>query len=248
MKTRVYLIFVVLVLIHNTLACALSFNNFWINTVRRSGTFVTDERPVSAFTRIELSGIGKLDINVGSEEALVIEAEDNLFEYIETTVQGYRLEIGGRESVTLQPTEPIFYHLTVETLDSISVSGLGNVYLPDYEVDRFSIDISGAGDVNLQGLHAKQLDVSVSGLGSVGIEAGQVSSQTIDISGSGDYEARQLESNTANVQVSGLGSAKLWVTQDLSVIISGSGSVSYAGDPNVDSDISGLGSLNMIND
>jgi hypothetical protein len=248
MKKRNYLISVVLVLALSTLACGVNFNSFGINTVRGSGTVVTEERPVSAFTRIELSGIGNLVIEVGSEETLDIEAEDNLLEYFETRVRGDTLEIGSREGENLQPTEPIIYNLTVKTLDSISVSGLGNVHLPEYEVDRFSIDISGAGDVNLEGLHAEQLDVSVSGLGSVGIDAGEVSSQTIDISGSGDYNAPQLESRTADVQVSGLGSAELWVTQDLRVIISGSGSVSYAGDPDVYSDISGLGSLNKIND
>jgi len=248
MKKQYILIIVVLVMALSSLACGVNFNGFGINTVRGSGSLVTEERPVSAFERIELSGIGKLIIRLGSEEALVIEAEDNLLEYIETTVRGDTLEIGSREGMNMQPTEPIIYNLTVKSLDSISVSGLGNVVVPELEATRFSVDISGAGDVNLDSLHAEQLVVSVSGLGSVGIDAGQVSAQTIDISGSGDYNGRNLESQTTDVQVSGLGSATLWATQDLLVNISGSGSVRYAGDPNVDSDISGLGSLDKIND
>lgn len=248
MKKQYLLIVVVLVMALSTLACGVSFNDFGINTVRGSGILVTEERPVSTFERIELSGIGMLVIEIGSEEALVIEAEDNLLEYLETSVRGDTLEIGSRERTNLQPTEPISYYLTVKSLDSISVSGLGNVEAPGMETTRFSVDISGAGDVNMDSLHAEQLDVSISGLGSVGIDAGQVSEQTIDISGSGDYNGRNLESRTADVQVSGLGSATLWVTQDLSVNISGSGSVRYAGDPSVDSDISGLGSLKKINE
>ena len=248
MNKRYLLIVVVLVMALSTLACGVSFTDFGINTVRGSGTLVTEERSVSAFEHIELSGIGMLVIEIGSEEALVIEAEDNLLEYLETSVRGDTLEIGSRERTNLQPTEPISYYLTVKSLDSISVSGLGNVEAPGMETTRFSVDISGAGDVNMDSLHAEQLDVSISGLGSVGIDAGQVSEQTIDISGSGDYNGRNLESRTADVQVSGLGSATLWVTQDLSVNISGSGSVRYAGDPSVDSDISGLGSLKKINE
>ena len=248
MKKQYTLIIVVLAMALSTLACGVSFNGFGINTVQGSGTLVTEERPVSDFERIELSAIGKLVIEVGSEEALVIEAEDNLLEYIETTVRGDTLEIGSREGANLQPTEPVIYNLTVKSLDSISVSGLGNVVVPEFEATLFSVNISGAGDVNLDSLIAEQLDVSVSGLGSVGIDTGHVNAQTIDISGSGDYNGRNLESQTTDIQVSGLGSATLWATQDLRVNISGSGSVHYAGDPNVDSDISGLGSLEKIND
>jgi len=248
MKKQYLLIVVLLVMALSTLACGVTIDGVDLNSVRGSGTVVTEERQVSGFERVELSGIGALVIEVGSEETLVIEAEDNLLEYIETTVRGDTLEIGSRERTNLQPTEPISYYLTVKSLDSISVSGLGNVVVPGLEATRFSVDISGAGDVNLESLDAERLDISISGLGSLGIDAGQVSEQSIDLSGSGGYNGRNLESADAEIYVSGLGSASVWATENLFVNISGSGSVRYAGDPSVDMDISGLGSLKKIDD
>jgi len=248
MKKQYLLIVVLLVMALSTLACGVTVDGVDLNSVRGSGTVVTEERQVSGFERVELSGIGALVIEVGSEETLVIEAEDNLLEYIETTVRGDTLEIGSRERTNLQPTEPISYYLTVKSLDSISVSGLGNVVVPGLEATRFSVDISGAGDVNLESLHAERLDISISGLGSLGIDAGQVREQSIDLSGSGGYNGRNLESADAEIYVSGLGSASVWATENLFVNISGSGSVRYAGDPSVDMDISGLGSLKKIDD
>ena len=248
MKKQYLLIVVLLVMALSTLACGVTIDGVDLNSVRGSGTVVTEERQVSNFEQVELSGIGALVIEVGSEETLVIEAEDNLLEYIETTVRGDTLEIGSRERTNLQPTEPISYYLTVKSLDSISVSGLGNVVVPGLEATRFSVDISGAGDVNLESLDAERLDISISGLGSLGIDAGQVSEQSIDLSGSGGYNGRNLESADAEIYVSGLGSASVWATENLFVNISGSGSVRYAGDPSVDMDISGLGSLKKIDD
>ena len=248
MKKQYLLIVVLLVMALSTLACGVTIDGVDLNSVRGSGTVVTEERQVSGFERVELSGIGALVIEVGSEETLVIEAEDNLLEYIETTVRGDTLEIGSRERTNLQPTEPISYYLTVKSLDSISVSGLGNVVGPGLEATRFSVDISGAGDVSLESLDAERLDISISGLGSLGIDAGQVSEQSIDLSGSGGYNGRNLESADAEIYVSGLGSASVWATENLFVNISGSGSVRYAGDPSVDMDISGLGSLKKIDD
>lgn len=248
MKKQILLILAVLLLALSTLACSISFNDFGFNTARGSGVLVTEKRPVSGFQRLELSGIGTLVIEVGSEEALVIEAEDNLLEYIETTVQGNTLEIGIRERTNLQPSKPIRYNLTVKSLDSISVSGLGSVEAPALEATIFSVDLSGGGDVNLEGLQAEQLEATISGLGSLTIASGQVTEQTIEISGSGDYNGRNLESRTADVIISGLGSATVWASQDLRVEISGAGSVRYAGDPSVSSEISGLGSLEKINE
>jgi hypothetical protein len=248
MKKQILLIMVVLLLVLSTLACSISINDFGFNTARGSGVLVTEERPVSGFQRLELSGIGTLVIEVGSEEALVIEAEDNLLEYIETTVQGNTLEIGIRERINLQPSKPIRYNLTVKSLDTISVSGLGSVEAPALEATRFTVDISGGGDVNLEGLQAEQLEVNISGLGSLDIASGLVTEQTVELSGSGDYNGRNLESRTAVVMISGLGSATISASQDLQVEISGAGSVRYAGDPSVSSEISGLGSIEKIDE
>jgi len=73
MKKQILLILAVLLLALSTLACSLSFNDFGFNTARGSGVLVTKERPVSGFQNVELTGIGTLVIEVGSEEALVIE-------------------------------------------------------------------------------------------------------------------------------------------------------------------------------
>lgn len=54
--------------------------------VRGSGNVVTEQRQVSGFNCIDLSGSGKLIIAQGSSEGLTIEAEDNIIGRIETSV------------------------------------------------------------------------------------------------------------------------------------------------------------------
>jgi hypothetical protein len=59
-------------------------------------------------------------------------------------------------------------------------------------------------------------------------------------------EAPDLQIQTANVSVSGLGGATLWVTDELSGEISGAGSVSYYGDPQTNTQSSGIGGFKSL--
>ena len=246
MNKRIWIITAITLVLLTTLACQVSIGNFGYRTVRGSGEVVTEEIDVGNFNSVDLTGVGRLTIEIGEEETLVIEAEDNLIEYIETNVRGDTLQIGIRERININPTEPISYSLTVVSLESISITGAGNVSAPDLEAERFSVEISGAGGVDIDNLIADRLDVHISGLGSLNIGGGYVNQQNVHISGSGNHEARDMESTDASIDLSGLGNATVWATEYLKVDISGAGSVKYTGSPRVDSDVSGLGSLKKI--
>jgi hypothetical protein len=229
------------------LACSISINLPGARQVRGSGNVIMVERPVSNFNAISLSGMGDLKIELGDEEKLIIQAEDNILEYIEIDVKGGVLSIGFRSGFRLNPQAPINYFLTVKALDSIAVSGLGKVDAPALQASNFKVQISGSGSVELKGLKASQLDVQISGLGNLAIGEGKVEQQSIDISGSGDYRSQELQSASADLEISGLGNATVWVDDRLSVKISGSGVVEYAGDPQeIESEISGAGKLEKI--
>ena len=245
MKKEALVAFSVLSLI--TLACSISVNLPGSRRVQGSGNVIMVDRPVSNFHAVSVAGIGELHIELGDQEKLIIQAEDNLLEYIDSKVENGSLNISFRSGYNLDPQEPINYFLTVKSLDSISVSGLCNANAPALQADNFKVEISGSGSVEMQGLQADQLNVQISGLGSMAIGEGEVTGQKIDISGSGTYKAQELQSANADVQISGLGNAVVWVNESLSVNISGSGVVEYAGNPQkIESDISGAGKLEQI--
>lgn len=267
MKKRVWIVFLVLAVVLSTLGCRVG--TVYIGghgTVRGSGKVVEQQRDVSDFTGVELATLGNLIIELGDEEELRIEAEDNLLRYIETEVHDGTLKIGHRHNFTPVPTESIYFYLTVKEMDTISVSGAGNVEVPDLEVAEFSLNISGAGDVDMEDLrtdvlkvnisgggnvdmedlNADVLEVNISGAGGLYIEGGEVEEQEITISGAGNYKARGLESAEADVRVPGLGSTTIRVRDHLEVHISGAGSVKYVGSPTVEEEVSGVGSIEQI--
>jgi hypothetical protein len=195
-----------------------------LNITRGSGNVVTEERAVSNFSEVAVSGSGTLLIERGEREALTIEAEDNLLPLLTSDVVGKRLELGTRNGASIQTTRPIVYRLTVVNLEGLELSGSSEVTYNEVDAETFSVRISGSADVDV---------------------AGQADRQVLNISGSGHYRAAELVTREAEVNVSGSGDALVNVTDALDVAVSGSGDVTYIGDPRTSVDISGSGKIHQ---
>jgi hypothetical protein len=236
--------------------------------VRGSGEAGESTFTVSDFDKLVMTGTGEVSIDIGSETALRVEAEDNIIPHLTATVDSGALTIGHAPGIILQPTLPIRYYLTVPALSSINVSGEGIVRGPGFETESFTIDISGSGSVDtddinaamlnvaisgdgaaeLGGVYAGTLDIDVSGAGRLEIENGEVTTQHVKITGDGSCYAKGLSSQQADVDISGDGSASIAVSDSLQATISGSGALEYVGNPTVDQSISGDGRLNHTGD
>jgi hypothetical protein len=190
--------------------------------IRGSGRVVSESRDVGDFTAVELAGIGTLRIEQTGIESLVIEAEDNILPMLTSDVSSGTLHLGKRGNTNIAPTKPIIYHLTVKDLNSIRISGSGEVVAPNLEVTMLTVDISGSGNATI---------------------GGTADTQDIQISGSGRYMAEDLETKTVKATTSGSGDVVVRVRDTLDATISGSGSITYIGDPTVSEHITGSGTI-----
>ena len=211
-----------------------------------SGKVVNQTRDVSGFSQISTNGDINLFVKQGTNESLVIEAENNVIPNIKTTVSNGRLTIDqGLGQTTVMPTKPVNVYVTVKDLSSVDSSGSGYVETDKLNVNSLSLSISGSGNDTINGLTANTLKVVISGSGSV-TAAGKANSQDVTISGSGEYNGSNLTSNTASVNINGSGKAIVYALQQLSIIISGSGEVNYLGNPKLTQQISGSGKVTNI--
>jgi Putative auto-transporter adhesin, head GIN domain len=212
-----------LVLLFIMLAMTFAF----AETVRGSGEVVSEEREFTGFTGIFLTNMGDVVLTQGEQESLTIEAEDNLLPLLETTVRDGTLVLDVKEGTNLQPTKNIRYLITVTSLERLEISGAGDMSGSDLTLDTLSVDISGAGDVNL---------------------SGTASSVSVTVSGAGDYKACNLQSGTVSLEISGQGDAVVAATDSLTVDVSGMGDVSYMGSPELSQDVSGMGDITQISE
>ena len=232
-------------------ACNLTVGSIQLGPaeiVRGSGDVIVESREIEAdFDKIDLSGIGNLDITQGDDFSLEVKGEDNIVELIETEVRGSTLYIGVKDrkpgSYNIIPTEKLYYTVVMPDLARVTLSGAGNIEIPSLETEELRVTLSGAGALEIEDLNADLLVIEISGAGSVDI-SGAVVEQRLHLSGMGNYDARDLESQIAEIDLSGVGSGTVWVTESLDVTISGVGSLNYYGDPRITENVSGLGDLN----
>ncbi len=213
-----------------------------------SGDVITEERSVSDINAVDISCSGTLYIEMGEEEELRVEAEDNIIDSFETKIEDGTLKIKRKSGVMLSLTKPVTFYLTVTELDSIKSSGSADIKAPDISVERFDINMSGSGNLDVKGLAIEELGVKISGSGKVTIKDGLGKKQSVKITGSGSYMAKDLLTNEAEVEVTGSGGATVHVTNELEVVISGSGDVKYDGSPTIDQNITGSGKLEGLDD
>jgi hypothetical protein len=210
-----------------------------------SGNLITEERRVSNFDRVSLSGFGDVTIQQGENESLSVRTDDNILPYIKTEVRNQTLELGftpagSRRSIN--PSDGIHFDLVVKDISRLDISGAGSITTDELAVEKLEINLSGAGSLEINNLEADELVSKISGAGSV-LVAGQVTGQELNHSGVGSYYAGDLESDTALIKVSGAGSATLWVQETLDVKVSGVGNIIYYGTPRVIQEVSGLGKV-----
>jgi hypothetical protein len=243
MKIRILLLVSSLGLLILAVGCSIP-----LNSITGSGRMTTETRSVSNFDGVTLAGFGDLTIIQGDSESLTVQAEDNILPYITTQVANGTLVIGYDTrygSDWIRPTQPIKFNLALKNLNTLELSGAGNIQSASLTSDQLVLRVSGAGNIKIDKLEAKELTTSLSGAGNLNI-AGQAASLDSRLTGLGSLQAGNLKSQSAKVTISGAGSATMAATESLDVTLSGIGSVEYYGNPKVTQKVSGIGSVKSL--
>lgn len=210
------------------------------------------------FSKVRCKDIGTLILTQGTQPALVVEADEELFSELTAEIIGDSLVLGldddwisriGKvfSSILNQTERQVVYHLTVAEVGQVSISGKVNLACAAFAAENLVLKVSGLGKLDFSHLDCTSLEVIISGRGEFSA-AGRADHQTIRISGSGEYRAADLTSQSARIIISGQGNAALRVSDSLDITISGVGQVNYLGRPKVRQVISGVGSSKRLND
>jgi Putative auto-transporter adhesin, head GIN domain/Domain of unknown function (DUF5668) len=215
-----------------------------------SGQVITETRTVRDFDFVTFSSLGDLAIQQGEHESLTIEAEDDILRHIRTEVRDGTLHIDFDEAGTrlsVYPTRPIRFTLTVVQLEAVELSGAGNVVVNTLETDRLQARLSGTGGLTMNDLAVDAFVAELSGAGSLSA-SGTADHLDVIVSGFGSFNGADLQSQSVEVNLSGVGGATVWAMARLNATISGLGSVNYYGQPAVNKTVSGLGTVQQAGD
>lgn len=218
----------------------------YIDVVKGSGPVIAETRKTASFNMINLSIPADVFVTQGNSERIVIEAQENVMDVINTDVRGGEVNIRFANGVVVKRFEPIKIFITTRNIKELRVSGSGNIYnnSPIF-TDELYITVSGSGNVDLQDIDSPIVESNISGSGQIYL-SGFCADQYAQISGSGSIHAFGLLSESTNIDISGSGKTEVSVSNYLSVRISGSGNVYYKGRPSLVTRISGSGGVYSV--
>jgi hypothetical protein len=222
----------------------LQAQRWWNNGVKGEGPSVEKTIQLDNFSGISLNINADVYLTQGSTQSVRIDAQQNIIDLIETDVNNKIWRIKTEEN--LRDYSSIKIYITVPDMNSVKLSGSGDIYCESVFAgnDEVEVSISGSGDLRFK-TTARSVDASISGSGDIELE-GSAQDLSISVSGSGGVDAKELRSSNCDIRISGSGDAKVHATETLNVSVSGSGDVYYKGTPQVKSRISGSGDLESM--
>ncbi len=209
--------------------------------IRGSGKLVTETRTLPYFHSVHISTAGKVYVTQGPGQAVSVTADDNVLEYITTSVIDGRLVIGVEHGVRLS-NFTLRLNLTMKDLQELSTSSAGSIIGRNrFEADNVRLASSSAGDIRLD-LEANEVRSLLSSAGDFFLR-GNVETHEAVLTSAGDLHAFDLITNVTRITVSSAGDAEVFATDLLDVTINSVGSVFYKGHPQIRLNISSLGRL-----
>lgn len=209
-------------------------------SIKGSGREATETRPVSGAQSLVVMGAIDVTFTTGEPEQVLLTADDNILPLIETEVSNGILHLGSKGGYTTRLG--VKAEIRLRRLESIELSGSGDIAARVDPTPSFAVSIRGSGDIAVRGVDASRVSSSVSGSGHASL-AGRCEHLDVDIRGSGDVNAGDLACAEADVSISGSGDANVNASARLGVTVRGSGDVEYAGSPVLSQEIRGSGSV-----
>ena len=207
---------------------------------KANGYVETQEYHLSDFSGLSMGIEGNVIITIGSEQKVVVEAQREVLDHLNTIVRNSTWNITLDKCFRKYSDANIT--VTVPSLEYVGLSSTGSILSNStINANNFKVSLSGSGTIDLT-LDANEVNTSISGSGSMNL-SGTTNAHDVSISGSGNVNSYGLTSNNANVRISGSGNSFVSVDNELDVSISGSGNVVYDGNPEIKSSISGSGQV-----
>ena len=196
--------------------------------VHGSGKVITEQRKVTEFKKIEISGGFKIHLKQDSSLAVAVTGDDNLLKYVSTSVEGGKLFIKSKKSMC--DADSMVINIGIHKLDELAASGaveissVGKMILGD-----LNIHLSGATRLNLD-LNAANVVTDGSGVSELNLK-GQAASHRIESSGVVKVNAFDFVVGEYTLNTAGVSKCNINVLKTLNVHSKGAAEIQYKGSP-----------------
>lgn len=197
-------------------------------SVRGDGDVVEEVREVGEFSGVQVTSGMNVHFVQGEKAKVVVVADKNLHELIETKVSGNTLEIRALANIWSASSKKVV--ITINDIREIQGTAGSNIYT-DGQINADQLVIRGSAGSNIRmDLASQTVDVSVSSGANVFLQ-GNAKKLVAKTSSGANLKAEDFQADTSDIRVSS--GANVWITtmKDLTAHASSGGNIFYYGSP-----------------
>ncbi len=181
-------------------------------------------RPASAFNKIETSGSVNVIYTNSDSLSLSVSASEKEIEKVETKFEGSTLVITNKGNFSM----PVNVYVKNNTLIDVQSSGASSFRTTNLiKPDSLSLNVSGSADVNIK-TEGRSIKTIQNGASELKL-SGSATNLFSELSGAATLKAYDLTVDKANVATTGASTAKLFVNDKLIANASGASSIKIKG-------------------
>ena len=211
-------------------------------TVYGNNHVVKKERDAGNFSGLRVSSGIDVYLKQTDDESIVVEADENLHEYIQTEIRDGILNV--YTEANIREAEMKRVYVTMRDINSLKTTSAGDIIgETPVKTEKLELSATSAGDIKLE-VYAKEIEAHISSSGDVTL-TGEVDILDATLSSAGDLNAFGLEVREADVSASSAGDADISVSERLRARASSAGDINYRGNPKyIDAHSSSAGGIN----
>ena len=218
----------------------------------KPGKIQTITKDVNNFNSIDIRSAMQAHITISDVEEVIVEAGENLLQYLVVEVVNNVLKIHYNKSISIQGASPVI-HIKMKDLRTVKQSGATTVTLNSngFNFSTLNFEISGASKFSAKNLTANTFNLGLSGASNfdcsefvaqncvfdgsgaskINLKNGTSENLKLNLSGASSFKDFGFVSQYADLNLSGASRAELTVEKELSVIASGASKFYYKGNP-----------------
>jgi len=168
--------------------------------------YASEERPSGNFSGVELDGSFDVYINNDTVTRVFVECDENLMQYISTSVRGNILEIKNKSRKCLNSGYGIIITVSTPMLNSVQLDGSGFINCGYFNTSSMNIDIDGSGTIHSD-VDCNVLNADIDGSGNIRLVSACTDAD-LRIDGSG-YIYADIECDELIAEIDGSGEIRL---------------------------------------
>jgi plastocyanin len=157
--------------------------------------------PLDDVDAVSITGVGHVTVTIGTPAELTISGPAAAVDQLDVTVDDGELEVEPATDATIElaPGETLEFHVTVEELADIEVSGAVTAQVVGVVGDELGVDVRDSAAATITDVDLEEFDADVSGTAML-VVAGSTDELELDARGAAGFDGTGLVAGSADVE------------------------------------------------